>query len=84
MRNEIIIIISAIILSACVSTTETRLPDGGIGYKIDCSGIGQSWAECGTQAGQICRPDRYTVISSNEDESDNTDRFMLIKCGSEI
>ena len=82
MKNEIIIL-SAIILSACVSTTETRLPDGGIGYNIDCSGIGQSWAECQVQANEICPDSKYTVISSNEEESDNTDRFMLIKCDSE-
>lgn len=82
MKKEIIIL-SAIILSACASATKTRLPDGEIGYKIDCSGYAISWAECGVKAYDICQGG-FTEISSNIKESSDTNRIMLIKCNSKI
>jgi hypothetical protein len=76
-----IIILSTIILSACISQTEIQLPDGGTGYNLDCSGTWMSWAECNVQANQMC-PDGFTVISSNREKSNDNNRSMLIECSS--
>ena len=81
MKKEIIVL-SAIILSACVSTNETRLSDGEIGYNIDCSGYANNWVECEVQATETCRG-LYTEISSTREKSDASNRSMLIVCDSE-
>lgn len=87
------ILSSAILLSACATSTVTYLPDGSRGHSIQCSGSALSWAQCEQKAGALCKSAGYQVVSRQEDSgasisgtslgvfgTTTNNRSMLVKC----
>lgn len=57
-----------LLLSACTTQKVMYLPDGRQGYAIECSGTAQTWNECYTRAGEICKGSGYEVLSKNGEQ----------------
>lgn len=93
MRKILVIIGSGLIFNGCALSKKTYLPDGSMGYSIDCSGAVGTWGMCETKAGQLCKEKGYEIISRAGDQGTITSgsttsifsgtvtsRTLLIKC----
>ena len=78
-----------LLLCGCATSTPTQLPDGSVGYIVDCSSFGLTMGECIVKASSICENHGYEVSFDTSDlESRTTDAYtndrrnqvMLIKC----
>lgn len=54
MRNLVLIVACATLLGACASARRTYLPDGRLGYAVQCSNNDESWTDCYRWAGNAC------------------------------
>ena len=63
IRKCICVAILAIValLAGCAIALETHLPDGKMGYAIDCSGHANSISFCFAKAGDLCGARGYKV-----------------------
>ena len=71
------------LLAGCASSSKTNLPDGGVGYRVTCSGSTSD--DCRRKAQQLCGREgddvTYEVVFETEDFSSTpTPRMMLVKC----
>lgn len=64
--NKLVIIIGALLLNGCATSTETYLPDGRLGYSINCSGAALSMNLCYEKAADICKNKGYDIVGVNE------------------
>lgn len=60
------LVAAAALLSSC-STQMTYMPDGRVGYTVDCSASYESWADCFGRAGKACGPMGYDIFSKDTD-----------------
>jgi len=60
-------------LIGCASVSQTYVPDGRIGYAVNCRGDLRNWSMCLSEAGKICGANGYDVLNSGN-------RSMLIAC----
>lgn len=96
MNNRVLMsLFSALALSACAAPLKhTYMPDGRLGYAIDCSGQGNSWVGCYQLAGELCGVSGYDIMQIASDEArissstpyasiSNTvvTRTMVVACG---
>ena len=56
------------LLAGCASSSETHLPDGSMGYSLNCSGSARSWGMCLEKAGSLCGARGYDVVASTGDQ----------------
>jgi hypothetical protein len=61
------ILIMALMLTACASSSKTYGPDGRVGYSLTCSGLARDWGMCLSKAGEICGAKGYDVLNVNGD-----------------
>jgi hypothetical protein len=82
MMNKLILLSIAVLSSGCAPVASmVRLPDGGEGFAVSCSGNMRSWASCYQAAGEKCGARGYDIINKATDSSiDSATRSMLIKC----
>jgi hypothetical protein len=71
MRNLTpLILLSALALSACAAPLRpTYMPDGRVGYAIQCSGQYLNWAACYQYAGDTCGTSGYEIVHASGDEA---------------
>jgi hypothetical protein len=71
MNNRIMILLSAMTaLSACAAVPEhTYMPDGRLGYAVQCSGQYSSWAACYHWAGERCGDKGYEIVHASGDQA---------------
>lgn len=50
-------------LQGCATATQTYLPDGRMGFNLNCSGTAGNWGMCQEKAGEICGSKGYDIIS---------------------
>lgn len=83
MKNLIILI--AIFLSGCATSTKMILPSGVTGYSIECGAYSQ---ECYKKAGELC-PNGYDIVSDQTTQrtffsfyggGSNPNYVFLIQC----
>lgn len=65
MRHYFLIILSVTSLIGCASTKKTIMPNGLVGYSIDCSGTAVSMNTCYEKAGELC-PNGYDVHTKDQ------------------
>ena len=85
-------ILLVLLLGGCaVLATPTHLPDGSMGYGINCSG--SNWNSCYQKAGELCKERGYEIITGGSEQGhvvagnqygmyggSTTNRTMMIKC----
>ncbi|MGD0958230.1 MAG: hypothetical protein ABSB19_00335 [Methylomonas sp.] len=93
-----VIYFAVLLLAGCASSKELILPDGKVGYDIECDGLLSGYGDCMAKAGDFC-PAGYEVININGSSiNDNgsssyasparavsgahTDRTIIAKCTS--
>jgi hypothetical protein len=76
-------LLAAASLVGCASAQQASLPGGGEGYKVDCSGIQLSLADCYAKAAKVC-PAGYDVASKDLTSTvlNPFQRSMLVSCRS--
>ena len=62
---RILLIVGAILLSGCASSTQTYSEDGRIAYSLNCSGTARNWGMCYEKAGELCGTKGYDVLTRN-------------------
>ena len=62
MKN-LLLIFSLIVLAACAISREMYLPDGSVGYNIQCDGSANSMSNCFQKAGEICGSNGYILLN---------------------
>jgi hypothetical protein len=75
-----------ILLVGCTSSNQIVLPNGEIGFTVDCGGTANSWSSCYEEAGEVC-PIGYEILEQNEERiqigsSPGINRMLVISCGS--
>jgi hypothetical protein len=60
-----VLIVSSIMLSSCITTSDAYMPDGSLGHHITCGGGWFSMGDCIQKAGDICGSSGYTVVDKN-------------------
>ncbi|TKW60769.1 MAG: hypothetical protein DI628_07710 [Blastochloris viridis] len=63
-----LLLIPALMLTACASVRETYAPDGRKAYMVNCSGPYLSWGECQKAAGKKCGASGYEVLNQTHEE----------------
>jgi hypothetical protein len=58
------VLLAAISLTGCASAQVASLPGGGQGFKVSCSGIQLTLADCYAKAAKVC-PAGYDVASKD-------------------
>ena len=93
MKNLVLIVACATLLGACASARKTYLPDGRLGYAVQCSNSDESWTDCYRWAGNACGGRGFDVYyqdnqqnaaapaPSHTDDDDDRDDEQLIKRG---
>ena len=89
------LMVAALVLAACATSSETYTPTGQKGYAIDCSYSGLTWNDCYKKAGELCAVRGYTVLSTSAEQqstlsgtsyglygSTAVTRSMLVQCNS--
>jgi hypothetical protein len=94
MRSrDVLVLVAAMILAGCATSSETVLPSGARGYSISCSGSALTWAQCYQKAGDLC-PRGYKIVEQEGQAPGATvvasptalfggpivDRTMLVQC----
>jgi hypothetical protein len=57
-------------LVGCASSKELLLPDGKVGYDIECNGLLSGYSDCMAKAGDLC-PAGYQVVNINGSTSND-------------
>jgi len=68
MKRVGLIITAALALSSCATAKQTYMPDGRIGYAINCSGQSLSWGDCYQKIGEICGSEGYDILERSGEE----------------
>ena len=66
--DNLVILLSTVVLSACATTKEVYTSDGTRGYSINCSGSLLNWDSCYERAGNICSTEGYEVLEKTGEE----------------
>lgn len=66
MIKPILTFISIVSLFGCATSSQTYLPDGRIGYSINCSGSALNMGMCYEKAAEICKNNGYDIVYQNE------------------
>lgn len=61
-------VILLVLLAGCASARQTYLPDGQVGYTLDCSGQARNWNMCLEKAGELCASRGYSIVWSNAEQ----------------
>ncbi len=62
------LVCAAVLLCGCTTQKTIYLPDGRQGYSINCSGAANSWEQCFTKAGEICKANGYETVTKAGDQ----------------
>ena len=86
-------ILLVLLLAGCATSTKSYLPDGSMGYSIQCSGSAQSWGNCYEKAGELCGAKGYEIVAGGTDHTSaviagpngmvggsGSTRNLLVKC----
>lgn len=65
MTKSPLLLLAAFLLSACVTTRDSYLPDGSLGHHITCGGALFSMGDCVQKAGDICGAGGYKIVNQN-------------------
>jgi type IV secretory pathway TrbL component len=65
VKKSLALFVISMSLSACVTDSDTYLPDGSLGHHVTCGGAIFSMGDCVQKAGQICGAAGYKVIGAN-------------------
>lgn len=57
-----ILLLSAALLTGCVSSKPVYLPDGTMGLNVSCDGGMHNFSDCAAKAGEMCGPKGYKVV----------------------
>ena len=68
MSRIILTFAAALALSSCATSKKTFMPDGRVGYTINCSGQALSWGDCYQKVGEICGSKGYDILERSGDE----------------
>jgi len=63
MKNKLILIGVAYLLTACAIANKTYLPDGSVGHSISCDGSAVGMNVCFEKAGDICGARGYKLLN---------------------
>ena len=66
--DNLIILLSTVILSACATSKEVYTSDGTRGYSINCSGSMLNWDSCYERAEKTCSAEGYEVLEKTGEE----------------
>ncbi|MCB8881777.1 hypothetical protein ACELLULO517_16125 [Acidisoma cellulosilytica] len=74
-------LLAAASLAGCASAQRASLPDGRPGYKVSCSGIQHTLADCDAKAAKVC-PTGYDIASKDLTTTvlNPFQRSMLVSC----
>ena len=68
MRALILLLSVLSFLTACAVAKKTYMPDGRVGYTVDCSGSAMTWASCYEKSGETCGSKGYDILSQGGDQ----------------
>lgn len=57
------IILAALLVGGCATSSQIYLPDGRQGFNINCPGAANNWGNCFAKAGEICGARGYDIIN---------------------
>ena len=88
MKNIILFIPVLCLLCGCVYSKDVYTSDGDLAYNIVCGGTLNSWDNCYTKAGKICKEKGYEVLKQDESQYDiplnpgqrGVNRNLIIRC----
>jgi len=63
IRFRFFLLVSALALVGCAPSREIYLPDGSVGYNIQCDGTANSISNCFQKAGELCRSKGYSLLN---------------------
>ena len=63
IRFSFLILVNALALVGCATSREIYLPDGSIGYNIQCDGAANSISNCFQKAGELCGSKGYLLLN---------------------
>lgn len=66
MLNKNLLLLPVFLLFGCATSSQTYLPDGRVGYSINCSGSGLNMGMCYEKAADICKTQGYDIIHQSE------------------
>lgn len=66
MINKTLSILSFFLLFGCATSSQTYLPDGRVGYSINCSGSALNMGMCYDKAADICKTNGYDIVHQSE------------------
>ena len=70
MKNIILFIPVLCLLCGCVYSKDVYTSDGDLAYNIVCGGTLNSWDNCYTKAGKICKEKGYEILKQDEGQYD--------------
>ena len=56
------LLLGALLLAGCASSSQTFGPDGRAVHTLNCSGWARSWSMCLERAGELCGARGYDVL----------------------
>lgn len=69
---QIALVVAAVVLAGCASSSKTYSADGREAYVLNCSGVARNWGMCEEKAGELCGARGYDVKSMNTDRGQLT------------
>ena len=58
-----LLLASVLALAGCATAKEMYLPDGSVGYNIQCDGSANSISNCFQKAGELCGSKGYALLN---------------------
>jgi hypothetical protein len=78
MSMRYLVVAGLATLAGCTTAKDIYLPDGTLGYNVDCDTITPDSAACYQKAGEICGAKGYTLI--NVPGGMSSPWHLFIKC----
>ena len=69
MKSLIGLIVAALLVTGCASSSKTYTADGKGGHVLNCSGAARTWGMCYEKAGELCGRRGYVVEQKTGDEN---------------
>lgn len=60
-----LLLLCAVLLSGCVTSSPVALPNGTQGISISCNGAMRSYSDCMNKAGEICGATGYQILDKD-------------------
>lgn len=85
MKTYALAVLAATTLAGCAGYGATSkqifLPEGNVGFTINCDGQDSDWGACYDEAGKICGPYGYKKIEKTYEKGRDEEAYGVYKAG---